>query len=190
MKKRWLPIILFVLVFMLVSLACGKSTKKATPTEPPAPTAALEQPTEAVEQPTEVVEPPTEAVEAPTEAAVSGGENSGIIDSVTMAKDISGDNKDPVDPTDTFVDPKIIHAVVSIKDAPAGTKVGIEWFTNKVDGYDPDQSMGTYELETSGTRNLDFSFAPKSHLPAGTYYVNIMVNGNVDQRVDFSVTAQ
>jgi hypothetical protein len=106
-----------------------------------------------------------------------------IITNAVTAKDVSGNNFDPVGITDSFpADQSIFHAVVTISGAPDNTSFKVVWLTSD------NSQMGTYTLASSGSRNLDFTFKPNTGtLPAGSYQVEIYVNGNLDRTLTFSV---
>ena len=155
-------------VLGVISLAClSSSVLKVTPT------AEIAQSTTAPEL--------TQAVQS---------SQLGIIQSVTMAKDVQSQDHTPVGPTVNFVNPTIIHVVVALADAPANTKLAINWLVGKAGNLTPDSQMATYELTTDGTRNIDFTFTPDQPMDAGRYYFNIFLNGQFFIRVDFSVATQ
>ena len=113
---------------------------------------------------------------------------SGLIDAVTTAHGVEGDNKTAVEPSDIFSPGDIVHAVVSVKDAPLGTRFKATW--KVVDIGDPSTCntvLAEYDVETDGTRNIDFSLTPDSNLPAGSYKVEIAVNGTLDKIAFFTV---
>ncbi|MEW5721197.1 MAG: hypothetical protein AB1817_21405, partial [Chloroflexota bacterium] len=114
---------------------------------------------------------------------------SGIVASVTMALDATGDTKEPVNPTAQFPASAIFHAIVRLQNAPANTKIGIVWYATDVgNGTTCNIRLGDpYELAADGTRNIDFTLKPKTTWPAGMYRVEILVNGVLDRVVDFSV---
>lgn len=120
---------------------------------------------------------PTAVVAAPP--ASSGN----LVVNAVTAKDVKGDTFDPVGITDSFAaDQKTFHAIVSIKDAPANTKVRANWLTAS------NTKIGEFELASDGSRNLDFSFKPDAgSLPSGSYKVEIYVNGKLDRTLNFSV---
>jgi len=114
----------------------------------------------------------------------SSGSN--VITNAVTAKDAQGDTFEPRGITDSFpANQNILHAIVTIKDAPKDTAVKATWLR-------PDNSkMGEFELKASGSRNLDFSFTPeRGGLPPGDYQVQISLNGAVDRTLKFSVTGQ
>ncbi len=106
-----------------------------------------------------------------------------IITNAVTAKDVSGNNYDPVGITDSFpADQSIFHAVVTISGAPNNTPFKVVWMTS--DG----TQMGDYTLTSSGSRNLDFTFKPNAgKLPAGNYKVEVYVNDQLDRTLTFSV---
>ena len=129
-----------------------------------------------------------------TSHASSAGESglvpksSGLIDSVTIAKTTQGTNLDPVNITKVFSVDDIFHAVVHIVNAPSNSVFEAIWYTVDVGSADNNDSMIDSSTETSdGTRNLDFTLTPVESWLTGTYQVEIYVNGNLDQFVNFSV---
>ena len=119
----------------------------------------------------------------PTPAPTSPPQPANVITNSVTAKGVSGDNFDPVGITDSFpADQSIFHAVVTISDAPDNTQFKVVWLTS--DG----SSMGDYTLNSSGSRNLDFTFKPNAgKLPAGKYKVEVYVNGALNRTLTFSV---
>lgn len=169
MNTRRLPLVRLAGLLVFVSLAClGSGVTQKTPTPPPTPTE--------VAQPT-LAPPP----------AASG---LGIIQSVTMASGITGDSFEPVGPTINFVDPPVVHVVVSTQAAPAKTTLRVDWFLGSAGTVPPDSSLGTYEITTDGSRNLDFSYKPAAHMTPGAYYVEVYLDGQFFLRVNFYVAAQ
>jgi hypothetical protein len=130
----------------------------------------------------------TEAA-APTEAgSTQAGPASGLITKITMATGVQGANMDPVGPTTTFGPSDTFHAVVQIQDAPAATKFQAQWFAVDVgSAAQPNTRIEGNEIVSDGSRNLDFSLTPDSKWPAGTYRVEISVDGTLEQTVLFSV---
>jgi len=109
-----------------------------------------------------------------------------------MAREVRGDNFEPVGITDTFPpDQAVFHAVISIKDAPKDTAFKAVWTAvDIIGGTAPNTKIGDYEIKAEGTRNLDFTFKPDAgRLPPGKYKVEIFLNGKLDRTLEFSVTA-
>ncbi len=159
---------LLVPAILLFSMACLCTNTSAIPTTQPVQPA----------QPTEAAAPPV--VEQPS--------SSGIITQVVMASDTQGEEKDPVDPTTVFGPSATIHAVAQIKDAPAGTQFTADFYVVDVgSAAAPNTLIGSTDVTADGTRNIDFTMSPTASWPAGSYRVDISVNGQLDQSVTFTV---
>ncbi|GAP08664.1 hypothetical protein ATHL_03570 [Anaerolinea thermolimosa] len=114
---------------------------------------------------------------------------SGIITTLTLARGTEGEAKNPVDVTTTFGASDTIHAVATIQNAPRGTVFKAVWWAVTIPD-DPaacNMKITEYEITTEGTRNIDFSLTSDSSWPAGTYKVEIYVNGTLDQVAHYSV---
>ena len=123
-------------------------------------------------------------------AGVSGlvPHGSGLIDKVTMAKTTQGTSLDPVNATTVFNTDDIFHAVVHLVNSPDSTDIKVIWYTVNVGSSDENNSeIDSYSETSSGTRNIDFSLEPINYWLTGTYQVEIYINGNLDQFVNFSV---
>jgi outer membrane usher protein FimD/PapC len=107
---------------------------------------------------------------------------------VTLAENTQGEAKDPASPTTTFKSTSTFHAVVHVDNAPNATKFGAAWFASDTGGIAPcNSAIDATTLESSGTRNIDFTLAPSGKWPAGTFQVQIIVNGKVAAVQNFSV---
>jgi hypothetical protein len=167
MFKGRLSLLLLIGLLVLVLPACaGTPAAPMAPTMPPLPTEAGQ----------------------PAQAAPASG--LGIIQSVTMAGDVAADTFEPVNPTINFVNPPVLHVVVTIQDAPADTAVRVDWFSGSAGTAPPDASLGTYSITADGSRNLDYSFIPGAQMTPGAYYVRVFLNEQFFLRVNFYVTAQ
>ena len=102
-----------------------------------------------------------------------------MVKSVTLAKGVQGDQNEPVDPTRVFApQDKTIHAVVAIQDAPADTKFSAAWYAVDVgQAAAPNTLIDKTDITTDGSRNIDFTLTSQNVWPAGTYRVEISVNG-------------
>jgi hypothetical protein len=119
---------------------------------------------------------------------VPQGSSSGIITEVVLAAGVEGEEVNPVNPTTIFNSNSTIHTVVNIKDAPVGTNFTAEFYVIDVgDAADPNSLFSSIDLPADGTRNLDFSLTPTASWPAGTYRVDILVNGVLDQSLEYTV---
>jgi hypothetical protein len=128
-------------------------------------------------------------VDVPTdtpEAAVP--KPSGIITGVTLAKGSDPVSAAPKNPSKVFGTNDVIHAVVKISKAPANTKFTANWYVVDDGGGDAANTLITgTDLTADGTRYLDFTLTPTSSWPAGTYRVEISVNGQLDQTAIYTV---
>lgn len=110
------------------------------------------------------------------------------ISGVTLARGVSGELYDPVDPTTVFSSGDTFHAVVAIQDAPEGTVFRADWYAVDVgSAAAPDTLIDGNELTAGQSRNLDFSLTPNTGWPTGSYRVEIRVNGTLDRVHFFSV---
>ncbi len=139
---------------------------------------------------------PPEPTAAPTAtiAATPTGNNaaapkpSGFIAKVTMAEDAGKELAEPVNPTTVFKPTSIFHAITTLNNAPAKTKFKAVWYAVDVGNVVPPNTViDQSDLETEGSRNLDFFLKPETKWPVGTYRVEIFVNGVLDQVANFSV---
>lgn len=111
-----------------------------------------------------------------------------LIAGVTMARNVSGEMLDPVDPTMVFGASDTFHAVTAIEDAPEGTRFRADWYAVDVGGAAaPNTFIDGNELVAGETRNLDFSLSPSTNWPSGTYRVEIYVNDTLDRVIHFNV---
>ncbi len=160
MQKRHLSLAIAVLVLVTTACLCT-GMGLATPTSVPQ---------QAPQQPTSSAKP------------------SGIITEVVMAKGTEGDGLDPKDPTTVFSVDSTIHAVAKIKDAPSNTTFTAAFYVVDVgSAAEPNTLISTYDLTADGTRNLDFTLAPTTTWPPGTYRVEVSINGTLDQVVQYTV---
>jgi len=176
MIRRKLYLILPLLVLLLVLPACAALNST------PDPSATL---------PVTTGSDPFEQTAAPAICPINPNaepEPTGLIESIIIAHGVEGDEQTPVDVTDTFAPPDTVHAVVSIVDAPLGTQFKATWKVGEIGDPSTCNTIVTeYEIEADGTRNIDFSLVPDTGLPAGSYKVEISVNGTLDHVAFFNV---
>ena len=131
------------------------------------------------------------ATTAPSDTAqptAAQSSSSGLINMVTLAKNSDKVTAAPIDPSTIFDSNAVIHAVVSISNAPANTKFTAAWYVVDVGSASaPNTLITSSDLTADGTRDLDFTLTPTSAWPAGTYRVDISVNGQLDQSATYSV---
>ena len=165
MQKRYFPLAIAVLVLITVACLCT-GTDQLTPTSVPQ----------------------QEPQQEPSQSTVPDVQSSGIITEVVMARDTEGIELEPVDPTTVFSPDSVIHAVVRIEDAPSNTEFAAAFYVVDVgDAAEPDTLISSNTLTADGTRNVEFTLTPTTSWPAGTYRVEISVNGTLDQVVQYTV---
>jgi hypothetical protein len=124
-------------------------------------------------------------------AGCSASFSTANISNAVLAEDIAGDNYDPVDPTTTFpTDQALIHLVVTLKNAPSDTTVGVVWTAVDVGDAAPANTLiDQTEITVDGSGNLDFTLSqPDSGVwPVGTYKADIYLNGKLDRTLDYMV---
>lgn len=121
---------------------------------------------------------------APTQTAQSA-----IVQSVTTAKDSDATTKAPINPTTIFGPGDKLHAVTKFVNAPDNTKFKVIWFATDVGDAAPscNYEFATYELTTSGSNYLDFTYQMPHGLPIGLYRVEIYVDDQFAMAQDFKV---
>jgi len=103
------------------------------------------------------------------------------IDSIKMTQDKDGKQAASVyGPGDTF------YCVVEVVNAPDDTKVKAVWKTVDVPGAEADTVLDEAELE-SGSARLTFNLVSVSPWPAGSYKVEIYLNGEKKKTAEFEV---
>ena len=101
-----------------------------------------------------------------------------------MARDPEGNNPTTVfSPDDTF------YAVVDLDNAPDDTTMRAEWTAVDVEGTDPNTSIDEAEL-TTGTGTLHFELSNTNPWPEGQYKVDLYINDELAETLEFEVQAQ
>ncbi len=109
--------------------------------------------------------------------------------SITMSKDISGDDLTPVGVTERFsTDAPSVNAVVVMEDVRTGTKVKGTWVA--VDAIEiPNYEIASKEIDVpEGEARVHFALSrPEGGWPPGNYRLLIYINGRHVTSVDFSI---
>ncbi|MEW5961092.1 MAG: hypothetical protein AB1801_25480 [Chloroflexota bacterium] len=158
---------------------------------PEAAEAATVEPTATIEATATVA--PTEAavVETPTAEAATGSAE--IIAAAVTAIDVSVLTSTPIGVTAVFPPAqKVVHTVVTVADAPAGTTVKAVWMViDAGDAAPPNTQIGETETAVEGSQNIDFTFeAGGEGFPPGDYQVDVYLNDDLAQTVNFSVVGE
>jgi hypothetical protein len=113
------------------------------------------------------------------------------IQQAVLAKDVKGNNFEPVDPTTTFpVDQPMIHLVVNVANAPSDTKVKTVWTAVDVGDAAPANTKideAEVALDSSGTAHFTLSLPNSGAWPVGKYKVEVYLNDKLDRTLEYSV---
>lgn len=99
-------------------------------------------------------------------------------------------DEDGAQPSSVFGPNDAIYAVADLANAPVGTVVNSKWYYVSVEGMDPNTLIDEANLSIdqdnfSGT--VHFFFPAGSDWALGTYAVELYLNGELIQTVNFSV---
>jgi hypothetical protein len=103
------------------------------------------------------------------------------IASATMAFDEEG-----TQPTTTYGPSDIFYCIVELKNAPDETTVKAAWTAVDVEGVDANTAIEETTL-SSGDGLLHFELSNSNLWPAGSYKVDLYLNDELDQSVEFTV---
>jgi hypothetical protein len=103
------------------------------------------------------------------------------IQSARMARDSEGN-----EPTDVFAPEETFYCIVDLANAPDDTTVKAAWTAVAVEGAEPDTFIDETEL-TTGSGNLHFELTNDGPWPAGTYKVDLYLNDELKQTLEFQV---
>ena len=185
-RTRTNSIVVAVSVLTILAAACGGGAAQsvATPTPnrlPTVPPLATVPRLPTVAPLATVARQPT-ASPTSSEIPTTGGGNS--IEHYVLATNTQGAGRNPVGETTVFTPKQAFHLVVTIKDAPDNTTYHVRWYA---DGTTP-TLLGEYDLKTSGSRNLDFTYRPPARgADEGAYHVEIDENGKLAYSAPFIV---
>jgi len=114
------------------------------------------------------------------------------ISQAVLAKDVKGDNFEPVDPTSTFAtDQPVINLVVTVANAPSETKVKTVWTAVDVGDAAPANTKideAEVTMDDSGNAHFTLSLPNSGTWPAGKYKVEIYLNDKLDRTLEYTVT--
>lgn len=132
------------------------------------------------------------ALAAVTLAACDFSISTANIPQAVLAKDVQGDNFEPVDPTSTFpIDQPVIHLVVTVANAPEDTKVKTVWTAVDVGAAAPANMLiaeAEVTLDASGNAHFTLSIPDSGAWPAGKYKVEIYLNDKLDRTLEYTIT--
>lgn len=107
------------------------------------------------------------------------------IGDVIMAKDSAGEN-----PTTVFEPSDTVFSLVTLNNAPDDTQLKAVWTAVDVgDAAPANQLIDEVEL-VAGSGVHEFSLTPDAAFPAGSYKVEIYLNGELDRTLQFTVSGE
>jgi hypothetical protein len=98
-----------------------------------------------------------------------------------MARDYEGN-----DPTQIFGQEDTFYCVADLQNAPDDTAVRAVWTAVSVEGEDPDTFIDQSEL-TTGSGTLHFELSNDGLWPVGTYKVELYLNDQLEETLEFEV---
>ena len=98
-----------------------------------------------------------------------------------MAKDEAGEQKSEV-----FVQEEVFYCIVELANAPDETSVKAAWTAVNVEGEEPNLFIDETEL-TGGSNRLTFELSNNMLWPLGRYKVDLYLNDELDQTLEFEV---
>jgi hypothetical protein len=111
-----------------------------------------------------------------------------IARALTMAESVKSDTVEPVNPTRQFKPTSVFHAIIDLDNAPANSKIKAVWYALDTGGLEPcNTRLGENEITITSSKRVWFNFRPPDKWVAGIYKVEIYVNDNLNNGVDFRV---
>ncbi len=89
--------------------------------------------------------------------------------------------------TEVFENDQTFYCIVEISNAPDDTTLKAVWTTVDVEGVDPGYLIDEVEITTDGKNEFTFDLKNDSLWPEGTYKVEIYMNGDLENTLEFSV---
>jgi len=99
-------------------------------------------------------------------------------------------DEDGAQPTSIFAPSDAIYVVADIANAPVGTLVVSKWYYVSVDGVAPNTLIDEADItieEDGFTGNVHFYFPAGSEWSVGTYAVELYLNGDLVDTVNYSI---
>lgn len=113
--------------------------------------------------------------------ACGGSVSTANIKEAWLSTDQAGENRVTDFPQDT-----VFYVQVDLKNAPDDTVVKAVWTAVQAEGVDANFVIDEAEL-TSGDNLLNFSLSNNNLWPLGSYKVDIYLNGELKQTINFEV---
>ncbi len=103
------------------------------------------------------------------------------IKDASMAQDVNGEFQE----TDVFAQEEVFYALINVTSAPDDTAVKAVWYAVDAEGVDPNSVL--YESEFTGGGEITFELSNDYLWPYGTYKVEIYLNDELQETLEFSV---
>ncbi len=121
------------------------------------------------------------------ENPTSGAKSTGLIKQAHMAKD--NGKGGPGDKTDTFGPAdRTIHCVVELAEPSAETKIRYSWWVVEAEGAKNEKIEDIEYTTRPEDRVVHGHLTLPNDWPPGKYKVDVYVNGNLEQSVDYNVS--
>ncbi len=110
------------------------------------------------------------------------------ISKATLAKNYDSSKGQAVDPTSTFSpSDHVFYLVVNPENPKQGTKVGAVWTAIQAGDW-KDKQLNTYDITLNGNESVvDFTISNSNDWPTGQYKVDVLLDGNKNQTLNFAV---
>lgn len=112
---------------------------------------------------------------------------SGSISTAKISEIYLTANSDGSGNTTRFNQDQPFYCIVKVSNAPDDTALKAVWTAVEVEGVDPNFVLDEVELTTDGNNEFTFDLQNNNLWPLGKYKVDIYLNGNLDQTVEFEV---
>ncbi len=89
-------------------------------------------------------------------------------------------------PATVFAQDEVFYWVVDLANAPDDSAVKAAWSVVEAEGVEPNYPLDKTEL-TSGDADLHFELSNDMLWPAGKYKVDLYLNGELDQTLEFEL---
>lgn len=86
----------------------------------------------------------------------------------------------------SFTQDAVLYAQVDLKNAPDDTVVKAVWIAVEAEGADPNYVINETE-QTAGDSMMHFKMSNTTPWPLGSYKVDIYLNGELNQTLEFTV---
>ena len=96
-------------------------------------------------------------------------------------------NSDGSGSTSTFTNDQTFYCVVEVENAPDDTTLKAVWTALDVEGIEPNLLISEFELTTESENEFTFNLENDQLWPAGTYKVDIYLDGTLEETLEFSV---